>query len=310
MTRYVYPDAIAILEPHAEVDYHDSRDGLDPDALRARVADVDAIVSQLTDPITGEIMDAAPRLKVIANVAVGFDNVDVAAATERRVLVTNTPGILTEATADFTWALMLAAARRVPEADRFVRDGRWRQWEIDLLCGRDIHGSTLGIVGPGRIGRAVARRATGFGMRVLWHGRSPLPEDVDGTAVSLDELLATSDVVSLHLPLSQETRHLIGARELALMKPDALLVNTARGSIVDEAALVEALASGRPGAAALDVFEDEPRVDPRLLDCVNVVLAPHLASASGATRMRMCTMAAESVVDVLSGRRPSHVVNG
>ena len=310
MTRYVYPEALAILEPHADVDYHDSRDGLDSAALRARVTGVDAIVSQLTDPITPEIMDAAPRLKVIANVAVGFDNVDVGAAMERGVLVTNTPGILTEATADFTWALMLAAARRVPEADRFVRDGRWRQWEIDLLCGQDVHGKTLGIVGPGRIGRAVARRAAGFDMRILCHGRSSLPDDMDAEAVSLDALLASSDIVSLHVPLTPQTHHLIGARELALMKPDALLVNTARGPVVDEGALAEALASGRPGAAALDVFEDEPRVDARLLECPDVVLAPHLASASGATRMRMCTMASESVVDVLNGRQPPHIVNG
>jgi glyoxylate reductase len=247
-------------------------------------------------------MDAAPELKAIANVAVGYDNIDVVAAAERGIVVTNTPGVLTDTTADLAFALILASARRIVEGDRFVRDGRFRRWEIDLLCGHDVHHRTLGLIGLGRIGRAVARRAEGFEMRVLLH--DPAAQG----STPLETLLVESDFVSLHVPLTSQTRHLIGARELARMKPTAFLVNTSRGPVVDESALADALEQGRIAGAGLDVFEREPAVEPRLLEMTNVVLLPHVGSASIATRERMCRMAAEDCIAVLEGRAPAHRV--
>ena len=308
VTRHVYPAAIDVLRAHAEVDYRDRADGAEPEELAERLREADAMVCQLTDPIPAALLDRAQRLRIVANIAVGYDNIDVAAATARGILVTNTPGVLTESTADFTFALLLATARRVVEADRFVRDDRWRAWQIDLLCGTDVHGKTLGIVGMGRIGQAVARRAAGFGMCVLYAH----PRDVDaglGRRVGLDELLAQSDFVTLHVPLRDSTRHLLGASELARLRPHALLINTARGPIVDEAALLAALREGRLAGAGLDVFEREPQLTPGLAELANVVLAPHLASATVETRTRMCTMAAENVVAGLRGERPPCLVN-
>ncbi len=309
VTRPVYKAALDRLRATADVDAGTEKEGLSPKALALRIRDADALVCQLTDPIPAALLDAAPRLRVVANVAVGYDNIDVAAATRLGILVTNTPGVLTESTADFTFALLLATARRVVEADAFVRADRWRRWEIDLLCGVDVHGKTLGIVGMGRIGQAVARRALGFGMRVRYASRSPSNAIPGAEHASLDDVLATSDFVTLHVPLTPATRHLIDAAALAKMRKGALLVNTARGPIVDERALVEALRSGHLGGAGLDVFEREPELAAGLRDLPQVVLAPHLASATLETRTLMCTMAADNALAALRGERPPCLVN-
>lgn len=271
------------------------------------------VLCHLTDRIDAAVMEKAPLLKVIANVAVGYDNIDVAFATKRGIFVTNTPDVLTDTTADFAFALLLAAARRVAEADQFVRSGQWKEWKLDLLLGSDAHHGTLGIIGLGRIGSAVARRARGFDMRVLyWMPRRARPEveqELGVTYVQKDVLLRESDFISLHVPLKPETRHLIGRPEFDQMKPAAILINTARGPIVDEMSLAESLRDGRIGGAGLDVFEDEPRVNRQLLSLPNVVLAPHIGSASHQTRLRMAQIAAENLVVGSSGRIPPNLVN-
>jgi glyoxylate reductase len=277
--------------------------------LARRIRSVDGLLCLLTDHIDAAMLARAPRLRAIANRAVGYDNIDVAAAAARGIVVTNTPDVLTESCADLAFALVLAAARRVCEGDRLVRSGRWHGWSPDLLLGRDVHGATLGIVGLGRIGAAVARRARGFGMRVIYAQRRPAvrpPAAV--TRVPLARLLAVADFVSLHVPLTPSTRHLIGARELARMKRGAVLVNTSRGPVVDEAALVRALASGTLAAAGLDVFENEPHVPRTLRALPNVVLTPHVASATTATRVRMDVLAARNLAAALAGRRPPNAV--
>jgi glyoxylate reductase len=279
------------------------------DELVAHAGEVDAIVSVLTDRIDADVLAAgAPegRLRVVANVAVGYDNVDVRAAREHGVVVCNTPGVLDETTADLAFTLIMAASRLVHDAEADLRAERWTGWGITQYLGRDVHGATLGIVGYGRIGRAVARRATGFGMRVLHHARGDTGES--GYLADLDELLATSDIVTLHVPGGEPTRHLIDARRLALMKPTAVLVNTARGTVVDEAALADALHSGRLFAAGIDVFEHEPEVHPRLRDAPRAVLLPHIGSASHATRTRMARLASSAVATVLNGGMPPNVV--
>lgn len=271
----------------------------------------EALVCLLTDTIDREVMEAGP-LRLIANYAAGYNNIDLRAATELGIVVTNTPGVLAETTADLTWALLLAAARRVVEGDRFMREGRFRGWAPTLLLGVDVHGKTLGVVGAGSIGSAVMRRAKGFGMRILYHSRSRKPhleEELGAEWVPLHTLLKESDFVSLHVPLTEETYHLIGRRELEMMKEGAVLVNAARGPVVDEEALVEALKEGRIFSAALDVYEREPEVHPGLLKMDNVVLAPHIGSASFATRARMASMVADVLDDFFSGKVPKNVVN-
>lgn len=273
----------------------------------------DALLTLLTDRIDALLLHAAPDLLVVSNMATGFDNIDVPAATARRVLVTRTPGVLSETTADFAFALLLAAARRVVEGDRFVRDGRWKTWGPETLLGQDIYGATLGIVGLGGIGREVARRARGFGMRVLYTGPSRKPDAERELGVefrALDELLRESDFVSLHAPLTPETKHLINARTLRLMKPLAVLINTGRGPLVDQAALFEALRSGVVAGAALDVTEPEPMSpDDPLLTLPNVIVTPHIASASVATRSRMALLAAENLITALRGEIPEHAAD-
>lgn len=270
------------------------------------------ILSQVMDPI-GETVLSTPGLKIVANVAVGYDNIDVPAATRHGVMATHTPGVLTDTTADFAFALMMAAARRVAEADRFVRAGRFRGWAIDMLLGQDVWAATLGLVGVGRIGGAVARRARAFDMRILYTDAVPLAPEVErelgATRVELDELLREADFVSLHVPLTPETRHLIGAAELERMKPTAVLVNTSRGPVVDEAALAVALREGRIFAAGLDVHEREPEVHPGLLELENVVLAPHIASGSVRTRSEMSVLAVRNLLAGLRGERPPNVLN-
>lgn len=313
VTKRVYPEAIASLRPLVELDYNDADEGYPPDVLIEKLRDKQGVVSQLTDKFTAAVMDQLPGLKVISNVAVGFDNIDIPAATARRILVTNTPDVLTDTTADFAWTLILATARRLTEGEAFLRAGQWRQWRINLLCGYDVHHATLGICGMGRIGQAVARRARGFDMRVLYHDAFRQPPEVESSLglefVEFDRLLAESDFVSLHVPLLPETSRLIGAAQLAKMKRTAILINTSRGPVVDEAALAQALAAGTIAAAGLDVYEREPEIHPGLLQVQNVVLAPHIASASIATRTKMCLMAAENVVAALAGRRPPNLVN-
>ena len=260
-----------------------------------------ALVTLLTDRVDRSVLEAGKGLRIVANVAVGVDNIDIAAATRLGILVTNTPGVLTEATADLTWALILAVARRVVEGDALVRAGKFRGWNLDLLRGVDLHGKTLGIIGAGRIGKAVARRARGFGVKVLFHSRR--------SGIPLRRLLAGSDFVSIHCPLTPETHHLIGRRELGLMKRTAILVNTARGPIVDEKALIGALRRGRIAGAGLDVYEREPIVTAALRRLKNVVLLPHLGSATVETRRRMLDMAIANVRAALAGRRPPNLVN-
>jgi lactate dehydrogenase-like 2-hydroxyacid dehydrogenase len=313
VTKRIYPEAIAYLRERVEVDYENSDDGLTPEALRERVRGKQAIVSQLTDRFDSALIGGLEGVRVIANVAVGFDNIDVPAATRRGVMVTNTPDVLTDTTADFAWTLLMAAARRVVEGHHFVHSGKWSKWRIDLLVGQDVHHRTIGIFGMGRIGQAVARRAAGFSMRILYHdARRAAPEVEQALGlefVDKETLLRESDFVTLHVPLLPETRKLIGAPELAMMKKDAILVNTARGPVVDEAALADALERRVIAAAGLDVFETEPKVHPKLLEVENVVVAPHIASASVATRRRMSMMAAENAVAAIEGRRPPNLLN-
>jgi len=278
-----------------------------PAELCALAGEVDAIVSLLTDRIDDTVLAAgAGRLRVVANVAVGYDNVDVEAAAKHDIVVCNTPGVLDDTTADLAFTLILAASRLASEAESDLRTGVWKGWGITQYLGRDVHGATLGLVGYGRIGRAVARRAAGFDMQVLHHTRTPTGEP--GWVADLDELLAASDIVSLHCPGGDETRHLIDVRRLALMKPTAVLVNTARGPVVDEAALADALHAGRLFAAGLDVFEREPEIHERLRNAPRTVLLPHIGSASNATRTAMAQMAATAAATVLAGGTPPNVV--
>lgn len=278
------------------------------DELLGAVGGVSGLLATATETVDGEVMDAAGEtLKVVANMAVGYDNVDVAAATERGVVVTNTPGVLDETTADVAFMLMLAAARRLGEGERLVRSGGWEWWGPKQLMGRDVWGKKLGIIGFGRIGQALARRAKGFGMEVLYHNRSRKEEaerELGARYLGFEELFETADFISVHTPLTDETEHLIGATELRKMKPEAVLVNTSRGPVVDEAALAEALKKGWIFAAGLDVYEDEPKVHPGLLELENVVLAPHIGSASVETRDRMAVLAADNLAAVLRGEAP------
>jgi glyoxylate reductase len=279
--------------------------------LREQIGRHDGVICQLSDRLDEEMLAAAaPRCRVIATCAVGYDNIDVPAAARLGIVITNTPDVLTNATADLTWALILAAARRLGEAERLVRAGAWRGWGMMDFLGVDVHGRTLGIVGAGRIGAAVARRATGFSMQVLYHDDTPKPpmEALGARRVGLSELLSSSDFVSLHVPLTEGTRRLIDRRSLDLMKPSAVLINTARGDVIDQEALIEVLREGRLFAAGLDVYQNEPHMPKELTALENVVLLPHIGSATIDTRTRMAEIAAENVVAVLSGRPPINPV--
>ena len=279
-----------------------------PGGWRGELAEADALLCLLTDRVDAALLDRAPRLRIVANAVVGYEHVDVRACAARGIVVTNTPDVLTEATADLAWALILATVRRLPQAERSLRAGEFHGWGFWDYLGGDLAGATLGIFGMGRIGRAVARRAAGFGMRVVYHSRTPLPADEEARLgaepVSFDELLARSDVLTLHAPLTADTRHAIGREALGRMRPGSYLVNTARGALVDEAALVDALRSGPLAGAGLDVYEREPAITPGLLDLPNVVLLPHVGSATRDTRTRMAMLAARNVHAVLGGRPP------
>jgi glyoxylate reductase len=293
---------IAKLSAVADVDVYTGEAAIPAAELRARVAGKDALVSLLTDAVDRAVIDAAPTLKSIANVAVGYNNIDVPYARSRGIVVTNTPDVLTESVADFTWAMILAITRRLSEGERLVRRGEWKGWALDLLLGMELRGKQLGLVGLGRIGRAVAARAGAFGMRVAYTSRTEAAGV--GEAMQLDRLLTTSDVVSLHVPLTPETTHLIDKRALARMKRSAFLINTARGPVVDEAALAWALQHHLLAGAALDVYEHEPAIHPDLLSLENVLLVPHLGSGTTETRTAMADLAADNVLAVLGGKAP------
>lgn len=315
VTRRLASEGLDLIAREADMEVWE--DELPPPrhVLIEKVKDIDGLLSMLNDKVDAGLMDAAPKLKVVSNFAVGYDNIDIPEATRRGILVGNTPDVLTEATADLAFALLLAAARRVSEADRHTREGKWKSWGPMLLLGRDVYGATLGIVGCGRIGLAMARRARGFNMQVLYYSRSRRsPGEEKELSLEfvpdLHDLLKRSDCVSIHLPLTPQTRHLFGTAEFSVMKPTAVLVNTARGPVVDQPALYEALKSGQIFAAGLDVTEVEPiPLDDPLLTLDNVVITPHIGSGSVSTRTKMSVMAAENLIAGLRGETPAHCVN-
>ena len=314
VTRPIPEAGLNLLRQECEVTVFEDEDRLPTkEEVIQGVRGKDALLSLLTEEIDAEVMDATPDLKVISNYAVGYNNIDVQAATARGIVVTNTPGVLTETTADFAWALLMAVARRVVEADKYTRAGKFQGWGPLLLLGGEVYGKTIGIIGMGRIGQAIARRARGFDMTVLYHNRTrvepEIEQELQATYVPLDELITQSDFIVLTVPLTPETRHLIGARELGMMKPTAYLINPARGPIVDEKALVEALRNRTIAGAGLDVFEEEPKLAPGLTELDNVVLCPISASATVETRTKMAIMAAENLLAVLRNQRPKHIVN-
>jgi glyoxylate reductase len=302
----------SILAEAAEVIAYPAGRPLDEASIRQAAEGCIGIVSQLMDPIRETVL-STPGLKCVSNVAVGFDNIDIPAATAHKVMVTNTPGVLDDATADFAFTLLMATARRVVEADHFTRSGQFHGWAIDMMLGQDVFGATLGIVGIGRIGRGVAHRAKGFNMRVLYYDPNPLPpeaeEQLNAHRASLDRLVAESDFISVHTPLTKETMHLISTSQFNAMKPNAILVNTSRGPVVDEAALVQALNARKLAGVGLDVYEREPAVHPGLVSLPNVVLAPHIASATVRTRSEMSAMAARNMATAVRGGRPPNLLN-
>jgi D-3-phosphoglycerate dehydrogenase len=312
VTRQIPEPGLELLRKNYKVEVNPEDRVLSREELLEKVRGRDAILCLLTDKIDAQVMDAAKGARIFANYAVGYDNIDIPEATKRGILITNTPGVLTETTADLAWALLMATARRVVEADRFTRAGKFKGWGPMLLLGTDVWGKTLGLVGAGRIGSALARRSVGFKMNLLYHDPYPnreLEEELGAKRVDLDTLLKESDFISIHVPLTKETHHLIGEREFGLMKPSAHLINTSRGPVVDEEALVRALRDRKIAGAGLDVYEHEPELTPGLAELDNVVLVPHIASASTETRTKMATIAAQSIVDFFEGRRPIHCVN-
>ena len=313
LTRLLPSEAMERLSALFDLTYNPQERHLKRKEIIRGAAGKQGLISMLSDVIDKEAIESCPSLKVISNYAVGFNNIDLKVATAKKIIVTNTPGVLTETTADLAWALILSIARRLIEADRLVRSGRWEGWAPTQLLGNDVHGKTLGIIGLGRIGRAVASRAKGFSMKVLYHNRKRVEESVErelnARSVALEDLLASSDFLSLHVPLNSETHHLIGRRELLQMKPSSYLINTARGPIVDEKTLIEVLQKRRIAGAGLDVFEKEPRISPKLLRLKNVVVLPHLGSGSIEARTQMGLIVAENLKAVVEGRTPPHQVN-
>lgn len=314
VARAIFPDVLERLAHHFEVEAN-QEDRIYPEAeLAQKLKGMVAVLTTASETMSAGVIQANPQIKAICNMAVGYNNIDLDAATASGVMVTNTPDVLNETTADFGWALLMATARRITESEHWLRAGQWQQWRYDAFLGADVHGATLGIIGMGRIGQAIARRSMGFNMRVLYHNRSRLTPEVEQAAnnavyASKEDLLATADHVVLVLPHSAASHHTIGVPELARMKPSATLINIARGGIVDDAALIDALVNGRIAAAGLDVFENEPHFDPRFLTLKNVVLTPHIASASEPTRRAMAECAAANMVAALGGQRPPNLLN-
>ena len=310
VTRRLFDEVAVRLGEHFEVDYHDDDDALSAEELTARLADKVGVMLVLTDKLDAQILAGAPQLKVACNVAVGYNNIDVPACTARSVMATNTPGVLNETTADMVWALLMASARRVVAADKWTRDGQWQAWRfLDKWLGQDVHHATLGILGMGRIGQAIARRAQGFEMRVIYHNRSPQTETAGASYVDKATLFNQSDFLVVMVPYSPATHHLLGAAELAQMKPTAHLVNVARGGVVDDVALIAALKNRQISGAGLDVFEGEPELNPGFFALDNVTLTPHIGSSTRATRMAMAMCAADNLIAALSGQRPQHLLN-
>jgi glyoxylate reductase len=312
-TRPLFPEARAVLDQQFDTEYWTRPERIPRMELLARVADKHALVCLLTEKVDEELLTAAPNLRVAATVSVGYDNIDVAACSRHKVVAANTPGVLDETTADLAWTLLMAIARRLVEGDAWIRTATWPGWDLDQLLGGDVWGKTLGIIGFGRIGREVARRARGFQMRILYTNRSRAPlnaeRELQAEFADVDRLLRESDFVTLHVPLVPETRHLISAGAFAKMKPTAYLINTSRGPVVDEAALVEALERKKIAGAALDVYEQEPRVHPGLIARKDVILAPHIGSATVETRTKMAVMAAKNAVAPFKGERPPNALN-
>lgn len=315
ITRKLPEKVLNILQEKCEVDLNDKDRGLSKKELKRRLRGKNGMLCLLTDIIDKEVIEASSGLRIIANCAVGFNNIDLEAASARNIMVTNTPGVLTETTADLAWALLMAIARRIVEADKFTRKGKFKEWRLDSFLGEDIYAKTLGIIGMGRIGQAVARRTMGFGMKVLYTNTKPNREvekqfwGVRMRYVSLDELLRESDFVTIHTPLTEETRHLIGERELGLMKRTAYLVNTSRGPVVDERALARALKKKKIAGAGLDVYENEPKITRELIKTDSVILLPHIGSASTVTRTKMAAMAVSNLLAGLEGKVPQNLVN-
>ncbi|NLO44301.1 MAG: D-glycerate dehydrogenase [Candidatus Cloacimonetes bacterium] len=304
LTRLIPQNAIDLLGEVFEIHANTAPRGLSRKELLASVSEMDALLCLLSDRIDAELIDRAKKLKVVSNYAVGYNNIDLEAAKEKGIVVCNTPGVLTESTADIAWALVMAAARRIPESEIFLRQGKFTGWEPMLYLGQDLHNQTLGILGMGRIGQAVARRATGFGMRIIYHSRTPKELDFEAELVDFETLLKESDILSLHSPLTPETDGMIGAKELAMMKKSAVLINTARGQIVDEKAMIAALKNKEIFSAGLDVYAQEPYIPDELMQLENVVMLPHIGSASFKTRSDMGELAAKNAIAVVRGKEP------
>jgi len=313
VSREVFPEVIERLSAHFEVDDNQADVVLGVEGLKARLADKVGALTSVSDPITAEVIAAAPELKAICNFAVGYNNIDLAACNRAGVMATNTPGVLDDTTADLAWALLMASARHIQASEHWLRAGHWQGFRMTDWLGNDVHHATLGILGMGRIGQTVARRALGFDMKVIYHKRTPLPAEREAecraTWVDKETLLRESDFLVLLLPYSPESHHTIGAAELALMKPTAHLINVARGGIVDDEALISALRQRRLAGAGLDVFEGEPKFNPGFLELDNVALTPHIGSSSHATRMAMAMTAADNLIAALSGARPPNLLN-
>ena len=313
ITREVFDDVLDYLSQHFEVSSNQSDKPFTPEELAAHLADKAGALTVLTDKIDEALLSRCPQLKAVCNIAVGYNNFDLKAMTAHGVLGTNTHGVLDAATADFTWALILATARRLTEAEAWLRAGEWHGWNLKQFLGMDVQGATLGVIGMGRIGQAVAKRARGFDMPVLYYNRTRLAPELERECnarhVSLDELLAQSDIVTLHTPYSAESHHILGAAQFAKMKKTAILIHAARGGVVDDAALIAALKSGTIAAAGMDVYEGEPKLNPEFLKLKNVVLAPHIASATTNTRRNMAMLAAKNLVAALGGERPPNLLN-
>ncbi len=313
VTRLIPKEGLRMLADVAEVRVWEGSSPVPREVLEKEIRSAAGLISLITDTVDASLMDLAPDLKVVANYAVGFDNIQVEEATKRGIFVTNTPDVLTHATADLAMGLMIAAARRIPEGERFLRNGMWKSWTPTLLVGKDVYGASLGIIGFGRIGQAVAQRAKGFQMKIYYYDEQrnyPMESDLGVKYMPLNELLALSDFVSLHVPLNENTRHLIDKEKLVRMKNDAVLINTARGGVVDEEALIEALSQGIIGGAGLDVFAEEPMPrNSKLLQLANVVMVPHIGSASWSARRQMAEVAARNVTAVLDGKTPPDAIN-
>jgi len=313
VTREVFDEVLEYLAKSFEVTSNQSDVPFNPETLAIKLSDKQGAMVTLSDRIDTTLLGRCPNLKAVCNIAVGYNNIDLEACTKARVMATNTPGVLDDTTGDFTWALILAAARRVNEAETYLRNGQWDGWKLKQFLGLDVHHATLGIFGLGRIGQVVARRAIGFEMTVIYHDVQQAAPEIEqacrASFVSKEELLRQADIVTIHVPYSTATHHLIGKRELEQMKPTAILINAARGGIVDDSALIEALRKGTIAGAGLDVFENEPKLNPGFLDLKNVVLAPHIASSSKATRYNMAMLAAKNLVAALTGKKPPNLLN-